>query len=150
MADVFSRDVSYGGAFSADGAKMTFAGFAAGLLIQQVQWQYQQNISRLYEVGSADVYLVAGRTQGQVSLSRVLGPMAIMPTFYTQYGNVCNAAGNLLSFSGQAGCGGVASGTPMTIGINHVVIQQLGGSVQSADMVINETLAMMFLFMTIS
>jgi hypothetical protein len=148
--DVFSRDVSYGGAFSADGAAVTFTNFGAGLLVQNISYVYQQAITRLYEVGSSDIYLVAGRTQGQVTLARVLGPSVLMPAFYTQYGNVCNAAGNSLTFTAQMGCGSQGGGQVQTVGINHAVISQLGGSVSAQDMVINETLAMMFLYMTVS
>jgi hypothetical protein len=148
--DVFSRDVSYGGSFSADGAAITFANFGPGVLVQNIQYQYQQAITRLYEVGSPLIYLVAGRTQGQVSLARVMGPVAITTGFYQQFGNVCNAAGNSLSFQAQMGCGTSGGGTVYTIGLHHCVISQLGGSVSAQDMVINESLAMMFLYMLVS
>jgi len=146
--DIFSRDVNYGGSFSADGASVQFAGFGAGFLIQSLQWTYQQNVTRLYEVGSPDIYLVAGRTQGNVSMKRVLGPTSIATAFYQQYGNVCGAGQNSLSFTMETGCGGQQAGT-QTIDIRHVVITQLGGAVSAQDMVIHETLAMMFLFMNI-
>jgi len=148
--DVFSRDVSYGGSFSADGAAVTFANFGPGMLVQNINYVYQQSITRLYEVGSPLIYLVAGRTQGQVTLARVMGPVALTNGFYQQFGNVCWAAGNSLSFQARMACGTRGGGQLYTIGLNHCVISQLGGSVSAQDMVINETLAMMFLFMTVS
>jgi hypothetical protein len=147
--DIFSREVNYGGAFSADGASVQFAGYGAGFLIQSLRWTYQQQITRLYEVGSPDIYLVAGRTQGSVAMQRVLGPLAIATAFYQQYGNVCGAGQNNLSFTMETGCGGAAAGT-QTIDIRHAVISQIGGAVSAQDMVIHETLAMMFLFMNIA
>jgi len=145
--DIFSRDVSYGGSFSADGAAVTFANFGPGMLVQNINYVYQQSITRLYEVGSPRIYLVAGRTQGQVTFARVMGPVALTQGFYQTFGNVCNAAGNSLAFSAQMGCGTQGGGATYTIGLNHCVISQLGGSVSAQDMVINETVAMMFLFM---
>lgn len=147
--DIYSREVNYGGSFSADGAQVQFAGFGAGFLVQSLRWTYQQQIARLYEVGSPDIYLVAGRTQGSVTMERVLGPLALASAFYEQYGNVCYAGQNNLSFSMETGCGGAAA-TTQIIDIRHAVISQLGGSVTAQDMVIHETMAMMFLFMLIS
>lgn len=148
--DVFSRQVNFGGSFSADGAKITFGAFNAGLLVQQIQWQYQQNISRIYEVGSPDIYLIAGRTQGQVTVSRVLGPRTLALNFYTQFGDVCKAAKNHLQFTAQTGCGGGGGGGRQRINLKHCVIQQLGSSVAAQDMIINETIMMIFLWMVIS
>jgi len=144
--DIFSREVSYGGSFSSDGASVQFAGYGAGFLIQSLNWTYQQNITRLYEVGSPDIYLVAGRTQGSVTMQRVMGPLAIATAFYEQYGNVCGAGQNNLSFTMTTGCGGAEAAT-QTIDIRHAVITQLAGAVSAQDMVIHETMAMMFLFM---
>lgn len=156
--DVFSRNVSFGNAFSADGAAITFSNFAAGMLVQQLVWSYQQTITRLYEIGSPMVYLVAGRTQGTVKLDRVLGPSTILASFYTQFGNVCNAAGNNLMFSAQAGCGGPGQGAAgaavpgnatMSILIANAVIQLMGGSVSAENMVINESILLMFLYLAV-
>jgi hypothetical protein len=146
--DVFSREVTFGGAFSADGARVTFADFGAGLLVQNLNYQYQQSISRLYEVGSPDIYLVAGRTQGTVSMQRVVGPKRILPEFYQQYGDVCNAGNNNVKFSASTGCGGAVS-TRQTIDIKHAIVTALGGTVNANDMIINENLTMMFLYLQI-
>lgn len=146
--DVFSREVTYGGAFSADAARITFADFGAGLLVQNLNYQYQQAVSRIYEVGSSDIYLVAGRTQGTVAMNRVVGPKKILPEFYTQYGDVCNAGNNNVKFAASTGCGGAIS-TRQVIDIRHAIITALGGAVNSNDMIINESLTMMFLYLQI-
>ncbi len=147
--DVFSRDVSYGGAFSSDGTAVTFTGFGAGLLAQHIKYTYQQKISRIYEVGSRNIYLVAGRTQGNASMTRVMGPSAIMPSFYTTYGNVCNAGSNSMTFAATTGCGGAAAGS-MLIELDHVVIRALSGAVRANEMIIMESMELLFLYMTIS
>jgi hypothetical protein len=144
VQDIFTRDVSLGGVFTADGATLSFDQMTAGLLAQSVQWQYQQNITRLYEIASSDVYLVAGRTQGQATVARVIGPTALAEAFYTTYGDVCNAATNTLEFSAEAGCPGDTNDT-VTITLNNIVIQSYGGAVAAQDMVVNEQLSMLFL-----
>lgn len=146
--DIFSRTVSYGGAFSADGATLTFSQFGAGLLAQSIQWQYQQNVTRLYEVASSAIYLVAGRTQGQAGVQRVMGPTALAESFYTTYGDVCNADTNTLTFVTQTGCSGSSTDDTVTITLNGVVIVSYGGAVSAQDMVVNETLALLFLWLT--
>ena len=73
MADVFSRQVEHGGSFSSDQARLTFGtDFGLGMLVQSVDFNYNQKLMRVYEVGSSQSYLIAGRTGGTGSLSRVL------------------------------------------------------------------------------
>jgi len=162
MADIFARaGQQFNGAFAADAAKIVFAGQASsgldagvGLLTQSVNVSYNQQISRLYEIGTNFTYLVAGRTQGQVATQRVLGPRPVITSFYTKYGNVCNAATNNLNFETETGCpqgdnpsvnlgaqGGLAK---LAFKVKSAVITQLGISVNANDMIINESLQMMF------
>ena len=149
MPDIFNRTTdSFGGSFAADNAKVTFpalitGGSDAGLLVQNMNASYQQNITRLFEVGSPSIYYVGGRTNGQASIARIVGPRKIAAAFYTTYGDVCNASTNSLHFSMTAGCG-AAVGARTSYTCHFVVITQIGLSVTSADMLINENVAMMF------
>ncbi len=43
----------------------------AGLLAQQIQVGYSQQVNRFYEIGTNNVYMVRGRAEGQMSMSRV-------------------------------------------------------------------------------
>ena len=152
MADIYSRSVSYGGAFSADGAVITFGGnLGVGMLAQSINWSYVQNVQRIYEVGSTAVYLVAGRTQGQASINRIMSPSAIATPFYSSFGNVCNASGNNITFSPAASCGGLRGnnlGTANNITLYSCVIQSYGGGIQAEQMVVNEQVQMLFIYMT--
>ena len=149
MPDIFNRSTdSFGGSFAADAAKVTFpalisGGSDAGLLVQNMNASYQQNITRLFEVGSPSIYYVGGRTNGQASIARIVGPRKIAAAFYTTYGDVCNASTNSLHFSMTSGCG-AAVGARASYTCHFVVITQIGLSVTSADMLINENVAMMF------
>lgn len=152
MADIFNRTTdAYGGSFAADQARLTFPalisglGADAGLLVQQMQCNYQQQVTRLYELGSPRIYYVGGRTQGAASLGRVVGPKKIAKEFYQTYGDVCRARTNTLQFSVTAGCDTeTAVESRVSIVCHFVVITTIGFNVGAADMLINEQLQMMF------
>jgi hypothetical protein len=147
--DIFGRlPLEFGGAFSADAAVCTFGGIAGGgvgLLTQQLNFQYQQQITRLYEVGSRKTFYVAGRSQGMASAARVLGPRPVSLAFYAAYGNVCNAALNTIVFQIATGCAQPAdSGAGIVLALIGVVIVSVGFSVAAENMIVNEQLSMMF------
>ncbi len=150
MPDVFNRATDrFGGAFTADGARVTFpalsngAGSEVGLLMQNVQMSYQQQITRLYELSSNAIYYVGGRTAGTASAARVVGPRALSQTFYRTYGDVCNAASNTLHFSVSAACG-TQNLARAAYTAHFVVVESVAVSVGAADMIINEQISMMF------
>lgn len=174
MADMFGRAAdAYGGAFSADAARITFAsdpglpppgllGTTAGglnppfdvletinggvgMLTQQLSFNYQQQISRIYEIGTNLSFYVAGRTQGNMSIGRVIGPRPVAVAFYRKYGSVCDAATNHLDIEMATGCrttGGYNQ--PYSFAMKFCVIMSIGVSVQAQDMMINEQLQVMF------
>jgi hypothetical protein len=149
MPDIFNRDTDvFGGSFPADQAQVTFpaltgGGADSGLLMQNMQVSYTQQITRLYEVGSPAIYYVGGRTAGQFTVARVVGPHAIALAFYSTYGDVCNAATNTLNFSMTTGCGTTA-GSQAAYTAHFVVIATVGLAVAAQDMLINEQLAGIF------
>ena len=161
--DIFNRKTDvFGGSFASDLATITFPNvqsingqFTAdfGLLIQRMQTTYQQQVTRLYEVGRPAVYYVGGRTSGDITIDRVVGPRTIQEAFYKKYGDVCQALSNTLDFEVETGCGdqgntqgvlaagfrGFASYTAY-----FCVITSVGLGVQAQDMLINENLRIMF------
>ncbi len=165
MADLFGRFAdAYGGAFSADAAKITFAsnpgllgtgtaggtldnsgGGGVGMLTQQLSFNYQQQITRIYEIGTNYSFYVAGRTQGNLTVGRVLGPRPIAVAFYKKYGDACQAATNHLDIEMATGCTTVGQfAQAYSFAMKFCVITAIGVSVQSQDMMINEQLQIMF------
>lgn len=164
MADIYNRAGNqFGGSFASDAAKIVFSSGGSGaagdvvggsggvgLLTQTAQFNYSQQITRLYEIGSNYTFLVAGRTQGGLSMGRVLGPRKVQTQFYKNYGNVCNAANNNLSVVMETGCpvdsnGGIGGGLgSLAFLIKNCVIVSLGISVAAQDMIINEQFQAMF------
>lgn len=150
MADIFNRTSDkFGGSFSADQARVTFPsltggqGAEAGLLMQNLQATYTQQVTRLFEISSPTIYYVGGRTSGQAAVNRVVGPRKLASAFYSTYGDICNAASNTLNFSMTTGCG-AAAGSRASYTAHFVVVVSVGISVGAADMLINESLQMMF------
>ena len=175
MPDVFNRRTDvFGGAFSADSLRVTFPALFAGgeststtdgnftaeigLLIQNMNMAYQQQVTRLYEVGTPAMYYVAGRTAGNGTIGRVFGPKAVQTAFYQKYGDVCQAASNSLRFTATSGCGGnraIGQVVNGVVGENlqsgvvsftayFVVLTQLGLQVNSEQVVVAENLSYMF------
>ena len=124
-----------------------------------------QAVQRIYEIGSNSVFLVAGRTQGQASIHRVMGPNAVAIAFYATFGNVCNASTNNINFTAQARCGtgnittgdygptqslgssNTGSGAGVNIGLYSCVIQSYGGGIQAQEMVVNEQIQLLYLYL---
>jgi hypothetical protein len=152
MPDIYNRNTDqYGGSFAADQGKLVFPALAggqgadAGLLVQNMGVNYTQQVTRLFEIGSPNIYYVGGRTSGQANIARVVGPRKIAGEFYKTYGDVCKARTNTLHFSLTTGCDGDQVGTSRASYTAHfVVITTIGLTVTAADMLINEQLQMMF------
>jgi len=173
MASVYERQkTGWGGSFASDIAAMTLAGSGTALgIVQNVQLQFAQQIARIYDVGNqggggggsnlVPVFYVGGRTQGQATIARVLGPQSgALCTFYSQMGNVCSPQDLQFTFAG--GCAGAGGGPQPTaqfaIGsatvngsFNQVtytaqaaVMTNLGVTVASQDMIVNENISLMF------
>lgn len=141
--DVFNREVDLGKPLAADATRLILSEIGdEDLLIQSVAIQYQQNINRLWEVGSSKTFFIAGRTQGTIQIKRVLGGQGVSGEFVAKYGDVCNIAGNHMTFTFEAGCEDGAGLGKITA--SACVIQSVGYSVAAADMVVNEDLNLMF------
>lgn len=140
--DIYSREVDVGHPFAADAVRVLVPGMTeTGMLAQQVSFQYEQAISRLYEVGSAKVYFVAGRPNGQMSIKRIIAAQGFATAFLSKYGNVCNMAGNRITLDASAGgCGLTTSGGLSAAGC---VINSVTYSVSTPDLMISEEVNLM-------
>jgi len=157
--DIFNRTTDvWGGAFAADQATLTFpnvrsadgtnVGAQLGLLTQNLQAQYTQQVTRLYEIGSPRIYYVGGRTAGQGTLARVVGPALISRAFYRTYGDVCRAKTNTIQIEMTTDCssadvtGNFQGRAAYTA--KFVVITMVGLNIAAQDMLINEQVQYMF------
>lgn len=157
MPEIFSRSQQvFAGAFPVDGARVSFSGqdgniLGVGLLTQNLTYSYQQPITVLYELGSNNGYMVAGRARGNAGMARVLGPRPLLKNFYVQYGNVCNAASNHLALQlSAAACTNGPGTISATLGMNYAVITSVGGSITSENSLFSENVAVTFLTLDLS
>lgn len=150
MSDIFNRRTdTFGGSLSADGSRMTFpaltgGGSDSGFMMQQLNGNYQQQVTRVYEIGSPNVYYIGGRTAGTLGSQRIVGPRKIAREFYLTYGDVCKARTNSLQISAQSGCDAGVALERMNYSCHFVVVTQVGFAMAAQDNVINESLQMMF------
>lgn len=152
MTAIFQREnTKINGVFTSDRAKLKFSQGVSGVLVQGVNFNYSQMVTRLYEIGTADggeftnIYLVGGRTQGQAGLNRVVGPKATIKQMYSVYGNVCNACNNSMELQlNEVDCCSGGDSISLVYTLKYCVLVQVGVSVQAMDMMINEVSQIMF------
>lgn len=153
MPDIFNRTTnSIGKVWSVDGASVTFAGpgsgaLGVGMLVQQVNVQYRQQVTRIYEIGSDLTYFIAGRIQGNMTIGQIIGPGVIMSQFYRTFGNPCNAPNNVMQLNIGSTCTGAAFAKTASYLLSYLILTDVGLSVGAQDMVINEQLQLMFVKM---
>ena len=150
-SDLFGRsDVKLGGAMSAEATKVTFSEMSTtGLLLQRLQIQYAQQVSRIYALDTPHTYLIAGRTEGQMEANQVLGPSGVMTAFYKKYADVCNVTG-ILNISAEAGCHSGEGGSKMAVTVTNPVIDQFTLSMEAQNMQLGVGLRMMFISLDVS
>lgn len=149
MADVFGRaDSPYNGAFSAEGSELFLGNDirGPGNLVQGLNVQYQQPVSTLFEIGSGFRYYVVGRTSGQMSMEKILGPLATTDAMIVRLGNPCSVGERslLLALKGVGCTGSVNSGQPVRIKADGCVAASLGYGINAQDLLLRESLQIIF------
>lgn len=144
MADVFSRQTEFGGAMSADSTTLSVSGITTGFIIQNVRIQYSQAVSRLYALEDGKVYFVAGQTDGQMTVSHLVGPQGLTTEFWAQYGDVCKERA-AINIAMQGGCGTRQSRGK--ISLDKPILTTIGLSANSQNMQIISDLQLTFVGM---
>ena len=153
MTAIYERQkTKHAGSFASDKAVLSIAGQTVTLgIVSNLQISFAQAISRIYSIAkvpssgnNVPVFYVGGRTQGQVSMARVVGPQAEgVCEFYNKMGNVCDPQD--MTFKLEAGCDPSSGGTKnVRYKVQDAVMTNVGLSVGSQDMIVNENMTMMF------
>lgn len=144
----------HAGSFSADMLRITFGtadggtSAVAGHIVQSVQFNFTQQISLMFEMGTNNAYYIRGRAQGSAQLARVTGPASTAAAFVKYYSDVCNPQD--ITFSSSAGCT-TTTGTrtqnaqALTYNLKDTVISTLSAAVSAQDVVVNESLQMIYI-----
>lgn len=141
---VFTGGQKYAGSFRADQLKLQFGGLSdAGYIVQNVQFNYTQQVTMLYEVGSNNVYYVGGRAQGAANVGRILGPRAVAGDFIRTFSDICNPKD--IGFDASSGCGTSSTMASAAFILKQAVLVSVGLNVGAQDVTINESLQFMFI-----
>lgn len=150
MADVFKRtELKFGGAFAADKGLITPNKGLSGIMMQSINLNYSQNVTRMYEIGSTaadpNVYYIGGRSQGTMQAAHVIGPKVAMKTYYENFSDVCEAETNDIELKlTKAECKSGGAARSISYKAKYCVLIQIGMSVSAQDLVINENSQLMF------
>ena len=149
MPDILSRKLAeYGGSFSLDDTLLTFPGLGSSVaflpyIIRQMGINYGQPVSRFYGLNLSKVFLVAGRAQGSATIQQVLAPQGNLGSFFSTFGNVCNAAKNVMQFSIKNGCNTNFAGAQRFLA-SMCVATQLAITTSADDPVVNNSAQLTF------
>jgi len=136
-------------------------------IVTNVQIQFQQQISRIFDLNRANetdedsgiMYFVGGRATGNMTIGRIIGPNpktgdAEVCDFYHKYGNICDLQTAIsITFSGQGVSANTESGggtgicdqsQDTTFTMLTPMITNMGISQNSQDTMVTENLQFQF------
>lgn len=145
--DIYNRLVDLGQPIAADATRLVLP-YIGGedMLVQEVNVTYNQNVSQIWEVGSSFTYFVAGRTNGAMTVGRIVGAKGIGTEFIQKFADVCNMVENHMTLQFFAGCQeGQALGS---LKVEGAVITSIVYRVQAQDMIVNENFSLIFARLT--
>jgi hypothetical protein len=163
-ANIFENaDQHIGGAFTAENCSLKLGTEnSTGAIVQRVNFTINRPINFIYELGTKgapfqNVYYVGGRRQGQAQFERIVGGSNVFKNFVDKYGPLCEKAGDNIELTAHGGCpivppavdgaapvpAGKAEGVKYTL--KTPKITSLGASVSAQDIVIMESVGMVFL-----
>ena len=146
--DIFSREAAIGQPYKAESSTLLLPDSATALVVQSMNIQYQQQISRIWEIGSNKQYFIGGRTQGNLQMGSVVGPTAINSELLRNLGDVCKIkdddAVRTQSIGFQMGNPCKSDEAVAAIMCLGCVLTSVGFRVASADMVVNQDMTVMF------
>lgn len=141
--DIYNRVVELGQPLAADATRLVLP-FLEGedMLVQEVSVTYNQNVSQIWEVGSAYTYFIAGRTNGAMTVARIVGAKGIGREFIANFADVCKMPGNHMTLQFSAGC--TTGSVVASLTVEGAVITSMAYRVQAQDMLVNENFNLIF------
>lgn len=133
------------GVIRADDVTMTLGvlGSTVGAVLQQAEWQLNRTVNMLYEIGSAQVYYVGDRRKGEGKFTRVVTGVKDFKQLVLQLGDLCQAAKNTLELkAGSSQCGEGAQ--VLSYNLVGVTLTSLGVSITAQDIIVTESMGIMF------
>jgi len=155
--DIFGyKRVEPGTVFSADNAELYITqgsgdrATVAGLMVQNWNFTYRQDVQEIYEVGSSNLYWVRGHPSGAGQLGRVIGKPGTETTaesaikfFPADAYDICKKGVRFTVSMSNGFCDGVASPS-VDMTLEGCVVTQIGFSVQVQDVKVMQDLQFRF------
>lgn len=165
MPNIFeATDQQIGGAFTAENCVLDLGVGIDKAIVQRVQFTIERPINFVYEIGNQlgqpqNIYYVGGRRRGEATFERIVGGSQTFKKFIDNYGPLCQPTGGtatafgspiVLTAHGNCNVSGAPAGiAALPVGISYTLktpkITRLGGSVSAQDIVIMETVSLVFL-----
>lgn len=146
-----TKNQTPGGAFTAENCTLSGTGLGDGAVVQRVNFSIERPINFIYEIGSTgntnNVYYVGGRRRGQAQFERVVGGSATFKAFVKNYGPLCDNTGEDIVLNAKGGCslGQGALSQTVTYTLITPRLTTVGASVSAQDIVIMESVGLVFL-----
>ena len=134
-ADVFGSTKKLSGAIQGASVVMTIADSAAavaGAMVQSVSLQYSRQISRVFELGSENMYYNIGNSEGQGTIQTIVGPASIISGALAKLADPCKASEHVVKFKGSNEVCGTSAG-----GGGGVDVTAKGALLQSTSIQLN-------------
>jgi hypothetical protein len=136
MSSPFGQIQTTNGGVSAENVSLRIAGQEVAVA-QQFQFTLTRNVNLLFEIGTTKTYYVGNRRQGQGTLNRVVAGAANFRGIVTDLGDLCAPKDCQLQ---GFGCTGGA----VTYTLKHALATSLGATVTAQDVIITESLGLIF------
>ena len=159
MTDIYGAMPTFGGAFSADEATLTFAldgnrddDGGLGLLTQGFSATYARQVQRIFELGpDKRQYYVVGRPEGTINIQRLAAPGPVSQGFLNKFANACNVKDNTMGISVDPGvlCFEGENVEASRYNFTFCLINNVGFSISVQQITLQEQVAMMFASMDV-
>lgn len=151
MKPVFTGGQKFAGAFKAGDLTMNIGGLPiAGAMVQNIQYQFNQQLNQFFELGSPSVFFVAGRAQGTLTINKLAAARGLSLNI-DKFNDVCNPTD--LGFSSSTkGCGatpGSTIGGDYQANFKSCVLVGLTGQADAQSVVITHGITLQFVNMEV-
>lgn len=151
LQDVYTGGQKFAGAFKAGDLTMNINGNnIAGAMVQNIQYQFNQQLNQFFELGSPSVFFVAGRAQGNLTINKLAAARGLALKI-TDFNDVCNP--KTISFSSKTtGCGatpGSQIGGSYAAEFQSCVLVGLTGQADAQSVVITHGMTLQFVNMRV-
>jgi len=148
MADIFNKNITpRKGPLARAETMGVFINSGLVGLAQNVSINYGQQIQPVYELGTFDAWMVSGRTQGQVSMARVIGNSTSDNTGQTPFDRTLRSILGSEFWEVDGGAGGVLTLKDSETGVEYkcsgCYINNAGVGADANGSVVVENISMM-------